>query len=78
MRRSYQRWRRGIDALEARFQGLAAGVAALIKRWLLGTHHGTVQPKHLDAYLDGFVFRLNRRKSAFRNRALSSAYILGL
>ena len=42
-------------------------VAALIKRWLLGTHRGSVQPKHLDAYLDGFVFRFNRRKSAFRN-----------
>ena len=27
-------------------------VAALIKRWMLGTHHGSVQPEHLDAYLD--------------------------
>jgi transposase-like protein len=41
-------------------------VAALIKRWILGTHHGSVQPTHLDAYLDEFVFRFNRRTSASR------------
>ena len=34
-------------------------VAALLKRWILGTHHGAVQPAHLDAYLDEFVFRFN-------------------
>jgi len=28
--------------------------------WLLGTHHG-VSPKHLQAYLNEFVFRFNRR-----------------
>jgi transposase-like protein len=41
-------------------------VAALLKRWILGTHHGSVQPGHLDAYLDEFVFRFNRRSSASR------------
>ena len=41
-------------------------VASLIKRWILGTHHGSVQPEHLDAYLDEFVFRFNRRSSASR------------
>ncbi len=41
-------------------------VAALIKRWILGTHHGSVQPAHLDAYLDEFVFRFNRRTSTSR------------
>jgi len=41
-------------------------VAALVKRWILGTHHGSVQPAHLDAYLDEFVFRFNRRTSASR------------
>ena len=41
-------------------------VASLIKRWILGTHHGSVQPEHLDAYLDEFVFRFNRRTSASR------------
>ncbi len=33
---------------------------------ILGTHHGSVQPEHLDAYLDEFVFRFNRRSSASR------------
>ncbi|MGJ7495104.1 IS1595 family transposase [Variovorax sp. RT4R15] len=41
-------------------------VAALIKRWVLGTHQGAVQPAHLDAYLDEFVFRFNRRASRSR------------
>jgi hypothetical protein len=41
-------------------------VAALLKRWILGTHHGAVQPAHLDAYLDEFVFRFNRRSSSSR------------
>lgn len=41
-------------------------VAALLKRWLMGTHHGAVEPKHLDAYLDEYVFRFNRRTSRSR------------
>lgn len=41
-------------------------VAALLQRWLMGTHHGAVQPKHLDAYLDEYVFRFNRRTSRYR------------
>ena len=41
-------------------------VASLVKRWILGTHHGAVQPEHLDAYLDEFVFRFNRRTSNSR------------
>ncbi len=41
-------------------------VAALLHRWLLGTHHGAVQPGQLDYYLDEFVFRFNRRTSASR------------
>ena len=41
-------------------------VASLVKRWILGTHHGSVQPGHLDAYLDEFVFRFNRRSSTSR------------
>jgi transposase-like protein len=43
-------------------------VAALLKRWLLGTHQGAVTGPHMDAYLDEFVFRFNRRHS--RNRGL--------
>ena len=39
-------------------------VAALLKRWLLGTHQGRAQ--HLDYYLDEFTFRFNRRTSKSR------------
>jgi hypothetical protein len=31
-----------------------------LKSWLLGTHHG-VSPQHLQAYLNEFTFRFNRR-----------------
>lgn len=41
-------------------------VAALLKRWLLGTHQGRVTRKHLDYYLDEFTFRFNRRASPTR------------
>lgn len=41
-------------------------VAALLKRWLLGTLQGGVQQQHLDYYLDEFTFRFNRRRSKAR------------
>jgi transposase-like protein len=41
-------------------------VAGLLKRWLLGTHQGSVSGNHLDYYLDEFTFRFNRRKSRSR------------
>jgi transposase-like protein len=41
-------------------------VAALFKRWLLGTYQGRVDPKHLPQYLEEFVFRFNRRTSKSR------------
>ena len=41
-------------------------VAALLKRWLLGTHQGAVTARHLDAYLNEFAFRFNRRHSRCR------------
>lgn len=41
-------------------------VAALLQRWILGTHQGAVQPGQLDYYLDEFVFRFNRRTSRSR------------
>jgi len=43
-------------------------IAALLKRWLLGTHQGAVRPEHLDYYLDEFTFRFNRRRSASRGK----------
>ena len=36
---------------------------SLLKRWLIGTHALAMQPKHLQAYLDEFAFRYNRRKT---------------
>ena len=33
---------------------------SLLKRWALGTYHG-LRRKHVDAYLNEFVFRYNRR-----------------
>lgn len=52
-------------------------IISLLKRWLLGTHQGAVEPKHLQSYLDEYVFRFNRRKSAQRGllfyRLLESA-----
>lgn len=41
-------------------------VASLLKRWLLGTHQGRVDRKHLPYYLDEFTFRFNRRTSGSR------------
>lgn len=41
-------------------------VASLAKRWLLGTHQGSVFDAHRAAYLDEFVFRFNRRLSRSR------------
>jgi len=43
-------------------------VAALLKRWILGTHQGSMDDAYLDAYLDEFVFRFNRRGA--HNRGL--------
>jgi hypothetical protein len=41
-------------------------VASLLKRWLLGTHQGSVRAKHLDYCLDEFTFPFNRRSSGAR------------
>jgi len=43
-------------------------VISLLKRWLLGTHQGGVSKVHLQAYLDEFVFRFNRRTSRSRGK----------
>lgn len=43
-------------------------VVSLLKRYLLGTHHGAVTHEHLDYYLDEFTFRFNRRRSGSRGK----------
>ena len=41
-------------------------IASLLKRWILGTHQGSVSADHLQAYLEEFTFRFNRRTSRYR------------
>jgi transposase-like protein len=41
-------------------------VISLVKRWLLGTHQGAVSEKHMQAYLEEYTFRFNRRNAAQR------------
>lgn len=42
--------------------------ASLLKRWLLGIHHGSFSKRQLAYYLDEFVFRFNRRRSPDRGQ----------
>ena len=71
-REGYIRDRRSQRAARAR--GEDAGellpavhrIAALAKRWILGTHQGAVDAAHLPSYLNEFVFRFNRRRSRSR------------
>ncbi len=63
------RWRLGLGKTadqRAPVRRYVYRVAALLKRWILGTHQGYVIDKHLDYYLDEFTFRLNRRHSRTR------------
>jgi transposase-like protein/predicted RNA-binding Zn-ribbon protein involved in translation (DUF1610 family) len=41
-------------------------IISLLKRWILGTLHGSYNNKYLEYYLDEFVFRFNRRNSKDR------------
>jgi transposase-like protein len=56
-------------------------VASLVKRWILGTHQGSLVADHLQAYLEEFTFRFNRRSSRSRGlvfrRLLEQAVITG-
>ena len=46
-----------------------------LKRWALGVHHG-LRRKHVQRYLDEFVFRWNRRRH--RRTSLDSLLGIGL
>ena len=56
-------------------------VASLLKRWILGTHQGSVTAAHLQSYLEEFTFRFNRRTSRSRGlvfrRLLEQAVVTG-
>ena len=41
-------------------------LASLLKRWILGTHQGSVSDMHLQSYLEEYTFRFNRRNSKSR------------
>ncbi len=43
-------------------------IASLLKRWLLGIHHGRVAASHLHYYLDEYTFRFNRRRARSRGK----------
>ena len=43
-------------------------VASLLKRWLLGTDQGAVSQAHLQAYIEKFCLRFNRRSSRSRGK----------
>ncbi len=56
-------------------------IASLLKRWILGTHQGSITPDHLQSYLEEFTFRFNRRTSFSRGlvfrRLLEQAVVTG-
>ena len=56
-------------------------IASLLKRWILGTHQGSVSTQHLQSYLEEFTFRFNRRTSLSRGlvfrRLLEQSVVTG-
>ncbi len=56
-------------------------IASLLKRWILGTHQGSITSEHLQSYLEEFTFRFNRRTSCSRGlvfrRLLEQAVVTG-
>ena len=42
-------------------------MASLLKRWLAEAHQSGVSVEHLQAYLDEFTFRFNRRPARARS-----------
>jgi transposase-like protein len=55
---------RGDPKVAEEFLPMTHLVFANLKAWLLGTHHG-VSAKHLQAYLNEYTFRFNRRFHPF-------------
>jgi len=68
-RHGFQHERLNLSAVDTAAHVSMPGVhriASLLKRWLLGTHQGSVNGQHLQSYLDEFTFRFNRRHSRRR------------
>ncbi len=60
--RAYPRATQGLYTLKA----INESASSLVKRWVMGTLHGSVSPEHMQAYFDEWVFRFNRRNSRSR------------
>ena len=58
----YQVFQNKASAKESVLPGVHL-IASLVKRMILGTHHGRFDPHYLQNYLDEYVFRFNRRNS---------------
>jgi len=58
----YQVFQNKTSAKESVLPGVHL-IASLVKRMILGTHHGRFDPHYLQNYLDEYVFRFNRRNS---------------
>lgn len=52
---------RGDSAVAEEYLPLIHLVFSNLKAWIDGTHHGRIEPQHLQAYLNEFTFRFNRR-----------------
>lgn len=55
---------KGDPQIAEEFMPIIHLVFSNFKTWLLGIHHG-VSPQHLQAYLNEFTFRFNRRHYPF-------------
>jgi transposase-like protein len=55
-----------VDGDDERLLPRVHRVVSLLKRWYYGTYQGRVDKQSLQAYLDEFVFRFNRRTSGSR------------
>jgi hypothetical protein len=52
---------RGDSKVAEEFLPMIHLIFSNLKSWLQGVHHGRVEPQHLQAYLNEFTFRFNRR-----------------
>ena len=68
------------DPAHVSMPGVHRGAAPL-KRWILGTHQGSVTPAHLQSCPEVFTFRFNRRSSGSRGlvfrRLIEQAVVAG-
>jgi hypothetical protein len=59
-------WKPGARLVAEEYLPLIHLVFSNLKSWILGVHHG-VDPQHLQAYLNEYTFRFNRRFYPFNS-----------